>query len=79
MKIAALLKEDSLCAYVQGKKTLHRDSKQQKLLKKTAKSAYCIELSTNLLLYAPIIFRQVGTNVPITGSRIREVKGRGVV
>lgn len=34
-----------------------------------------IKLYTHLLLYAAIIFGQVGTNIPITGSRIGEVKG----
>lgn len=32
-----------------------------------------------LLLYAPIIFRQVCSDVPVTGSRVGEVKGRGAV
>lgn len=42
-------------------------------------SRYCIQLETNLLLYAPVILRQVGCNVPITRSWIGEVKGRGAV
>ena len=42
-------------------------------------SRYCIQLDTNLLLYAPVILRQVGCDVPIARSGIGEVKGRGAV
>lgn len=33
----------------------------------------------HLLLYAAIVFRQVGSDVPITRSRIGEVKGCGAL
>ncbi len=71
----------SVLSLVMGteKKNLKKNSTWSKKNSNSEIPVSAVYSSTNLLLNAPIILRQVGSNKPVTRSWIGEVKGCGAV